>query len=406
MPERIFLFDLDGVLIQPGGYRAAVRATLKYFAERLGVGPQLLDEETISIFESQGITSEWDMVPISLAILLDQIAACSADLPRWDTIDAAILEAAGNAIHIERVDFAATIRKLPFYLAPPLAPSDAILRTIQQSGRNELFPHLQGEEILQDLFGRTRELTRCATSVVFQNYILGDRLFTETYGTRALFYGESYLDQFDRVEMSDEWRIRILREVQANFIKAAAITARPSLPPVKLTGGMNGYSPEAEQALRLAGLSGIPFIGYGSIQYLAQQLQQSPENLLKPSPVQALAALRVAMGDETWPALVEAAKLAGISTDGLNAVHSDPQADHFRVGSEFSIHIFEDSPIGIQATQGAAEILKKSGLNIRQYAWGITQNEDKKAALQQLGARVYRDINQALDAAFEIEKKL
>ena len=405
MPERIFLFDLDGVLIKPGGYRAAVRATLNYFASRLGVGPQVLDEETLSIFESLGITSEWDMVPISLAILLDQISAMMPTRSEWMTINDAIKEVGAASIQIETVDFETIIRKLPPYLALPMAPSDTILQIFNQSDTNELFPHLKNMGILRDLFGQTRDLLQCPTSSVFQNYILGGRVFTETYNTQAIFSSESYLDQFDSVLISEVWRIRIQREIEAHFIKIAAITARPSLPPTKLIDTINDYSPEAEQAIRLAGFVGIPFIGYGSLQYLAQQLHQSPELFLKPSPVQALAALRVAMGDQPWPALLEAARIAGVSVQNINLGQKEQPIDLFKPGRSISIHIFEDSPIGIQATQAAAQILMKLGLDIHLSAWGITQNKDKKAALQELGAQVFCDVNQALRAAFEIEMK-
>lgn len=404
MPERIFLFDLDGVLIQPGGYRTAVRSTLNYFASRLGVGPQVLEEETLSIFESQGITSEWDMVPITLGILLNQIAAQMPARPEWMTIHNAIKDVAGCSIEIGRIDYETTIRKLPAALAPPLAPSDAIIQYLNQRESNDLFPHLHGRGILQDLFGQTRDLQRCMTSSIFQNFILGDRLFNQTYRTKAFFPSESYLDLFDRVLIETEWQTRIHQEVKTNFIKIAAITARPCLPPTGIMSGMSGYSPEAEQAIRLAGFAGIPFIGYGSIQQMANVLQQSPELFLKPSPVQALAALRVAMGDQPWPALVEAARLAGVSTPKLNSEQVEGPIDVFKPGVAFSIHIFEDSPNGIQATQAAAQILKRLGLDIHLYGWGITQNADKKAALQKLGAQVFCDVNQALRAAFQIEQ--
>lgn len=400
MSERIFLFDLDGVLIQPGGYRAAVRASLDYFASRLGAGPQDLAEETISIFEAQGITSEWDMVPISLAILLEGIAAREGRFSGWDSLEGAVNELSTRPPAPVSVDYAATIRKLPAYLQPPAAPSDAILANITRAGAGELFPHLSGSAILQDLFGRTRDLRRCATSTVFQNFILGDRLFSETYGVPAKFAVDSYLAQYDQVVVAPDWRARLLRENRAGALKIAAITARPSMPPVRLGDAGSGYSPEAEQALELAGLSGIAFMGYGSILYLAGLLGQSAELLLKPSPVQALAALLAALGEPAWPALLEAAQLAGVSWPQGQARPVELSRNHFRPGASFAIHIFEDSPIGIQATQAAAQILRKLDVDVRLSAWGITQNPDKRAALERLGARVFPDVNQALDVAF------
>ena len=60
---RIILLDVDGVLVQPDGYRAALRATFNHFIE-----PHLdLQEETLTNLEKRGITSEWDMLPLLLA---------------------------------------------------------------------------------------------------------------------------------------------------------------------------------------------------------------------------------------------------------------------------------------------------------------------------------------------------
>lgn len=37
-PRRVLLFDLDGVLVAPHGYRRAIHATLKHFTCRMGLG--------------------------------------------------------------------------------------------------------------------------------------------------------------------------------------------------------------------------------------------------------------------------------------------------------------------------------------------------------------------------------
>lgn len=64
----IFLFDIDGVLVEPAGYRAAVHATLRHFLAPAGIPACLLpDDEILQDFEASGLTSEWDMVPVRLA---------------------------------------------------------------------------------------------------------------------------------------------------------------------------------------------------------------------------------------------------------------------------------------------------------------------------------------------------
>src|ERR1051326_5292118 len=60
---KIILLDVDGVLVQPGGYRAALRATVNHF-----IGSQFdIQEEILTELEKHGISSEWDMVPLLLA---------------------------------------------------------------------------------------------------------------------------------------------------------------------------------------------------------------------------------------------------------------------------------------------------------------------------------------------------
>ena len=53
---KIILLDVDGVLVYPGGYRAALRATVNHF-----IDPSLeIDEETLTELERRGIASEWN----------------------------------------------------------------------------------------------------------------------------------------------------------------------------------------------------------------------------------------------------------------------------------------------------------------------------------------------------------
>ncbi|NTV84159.1 MAG: hypothetical protein HGA23_07660, partial [Bacteroidales bacterium] len=69
----VFIFDLDGVLVQPGGYRQGITATMRYFTQSWGLEALAPDEEAIALCESHGITSEWDIVPICLAGLLETL---------------------------------------------------------------------------------------------------------------------------------------------------------------------------------------------------------------------------------------------------------------------------------------------------------------------------------------------
>ena len=63
-------------------------------------------------------------------------------------------------------------------------------------------------------------------------------------------------------------------------------------------------------------------------------------------------------------------------------------------------HIFEDSPIGVQALQAGRAVLKRHGVELNLHTWGIATNPDKRRALEALGAPVFVDINQALTSVF------
>ena len=69
----VLLLDIDGVLVKPGGYRAALHATLNYFVNLMGLPHFEFPEEKLAGFERRGITSEWDMVPLLLGVLWNDI---------------------------------------------------------------------------------------------------------------------------------------------------------------------------------------------------------------------------------------------------------------------------------------------------------------------------------------------
>ena len=66
--NRIILLDIDGVLVQPGGYRAALRATVKRF-----IGDYVIEEELPVSMEKRGISSEWDMSPLIIAAYWEDV---------------------------------------------------------------------------------------------------------------------------------------------------------------------------------------------------------------------------------------------------------------------------------------------------------------------------------------------
>ena len=66
----LFLFDVDGVLIHPKGYKEALRDSLDHIAALMGQKSQNLTYEEIGVFESCGLTNEWDSLGLCTGLLL------------------------------------------------------------------------------------------------------------------------------------------------------------------------------------------------------------------------------------------------------------------------------------------------------------------------------------------------
>jgi hypothetical protein len=187
-------------------------------------------------------------------------------------------------------------------------------------------------------------------------------------------------------------RVRLHESVDRGGVRIALYTARPSLPPADASVTANGYSPEAELARSLVEMDAYPLIGLGRIHWLAQKAGQRGDHLVKPSPVQALAAIGAAWSGQ------EAAAL-----EAALALHQDhdllpPLADI----EPTTVHIFEDSPGGIDAVKHAVELLQTAGLKIAWQPYGITPADGPKAeAMAARGVPTYTSVNAALQAALE-----
>jgi hypothetical protein len=382
----VALFDLDGVLIKPGGYRAAVEATINHFSEQMALGKQAPQEADIALMEARGVTSEWDMVPIFLTILLANLAGGKQDFFPQCTFEELIPWIAARSLEAKR-DYRDPIQSVAQYLDARFSPAEALYGAIE---KGRLMQSLQGKPFINDLLCTTRNVANSPTTRAFQTYILGDVAFKENYQVSPDFVSDSYLELNDRCLLDDEDQ-KFLRVLLAKKgLLASVITARPSLPPA-WSNKENGYSPEAEMALRLTGLDGLALAGYGTMQYLGGLLGQSPDSLIKPSPVQALSAIALACKNDEIDSLRWAAKCVGLTAEnGL----------HIQIPDHFELHIFEDSPIGIQASVSAVGLLNQAGYQVKVKAWGISQNQDKIEALRRVGATVFDDIHGAITAAF------
>jgi hypothetical protein len=398
----IFLFDLDGVLVQPAGYREAVRATINFFTRRLGLSDLAPGEDILALLESQGITNEWDIIPICLGVILEAILCENSGLD----LSHNLLEVP-KALPCPRepLQYREDILKAGSLLQAGFSPSEALLR----AGEKGPFPKLSRQALYKNLFGHNQEVLLSVTSRTFQNYVLGSQAFTHIYRAPAIIDGESYLKVFDRSLLRTDLKKHMEEMILDHTLHVAFLTARPSLAPREVVTEPGGYSPEAEQALELIGLSQIPIIGFGRLQYAAGQLGLSPNLLIKPAPYQALAAVLAAVSGSELDALQSAAALcqqAGLIPDASPFTSFDPTrslilpSDSRVLEEGWSVHIFEDSPIGIRAVQQAGEMLNRADIRVRVHCWGIAQNPDKVRALEQVGATVFSEVNLALEYYF------
>ena len=76
---NILLFDVDGVLIEDGGYYAALIKTLDYFNHLMGAGPIVFGPADRDQFQSRGYVNEWDLCPLCAGILLIETLARQPD---------------------------------------------------------------------------------------------------------------------------------------------------------------------------------------------------------------------------------------------------------------------------------------------------------------------------------------
>jgi hypothetical protein len=384
MTTTLLLLDVDSVLIDPQGYRVALRSTIDHFAQAMGQPPVDLTLEENTFFEACGITSEWDSAPMCVGALLAEALRLKPDLARPSVIEtlAAIREAGGV---VPRPDLVAVARAV-FAATPEGAPSTAtIWRLLQERTPEAAHP------LLAELFIKNH-LPGSPTTRVFQQIALGSARFAQTYGQPADFEAESALLAHDRPLLAPDTRDRLLARVATDGWGAAIYTARPSLPPADLPDGQReqrDHSPDADLAAEQLGLGRLPLIGIGRLSWLAQRRGRDVANYAKPLPVQALAAIGAAASGTEAAALEAAAALAesGKLVGPLAALAGQP----------FHVVVFEDSRGGIQAVRSAVELLRRAGLDVSCEAVGIAYEPSKREALYPVAGRVVDDVNEALE---------
>lgn len=403
MPYTLLLFDIDGVLVQPKGYKLALRDTVNYFAQRLGFAPVDLSMEDIGIFEACGLTNEWDSAAMCVGAMLATVARSNpATLMRWQSItDVGLFFQWFHGITtkspaLTAPDFRAIAEQVKAQNPDdkPVTPiTHQLLRAMIDTNYIPLL-----DQLFADIFSIDTPTTH-----VQQTFTLGHERFKTTYGIDAPFESESYLLKHDAPLLSPENRDKLIKWRDSSFLNGFSIyTARPSLP---AKGDSIGYAPEAELARELLGFdASVPLIAGGKMQWLATQKKRSADAYIKPSPVQALAAICAASNSARGQdsAFTEAEILEAAAELYENQMAGPPYL-YLYSDVHNQVTVFEDSTGGITAVRNAAAVINddlQDGIRVIDSGIGISDEVSKQAALHQVADVVFPDINAALDAFF------
>ncbi|MCX8062547.1 MAG: hypothetical protein N3D16_08195, partial [Anaerolineales bacterium] len=359
--KRFLLLDIDGVLVRPLGYRAALRASVATFAEWMGFSDFQVEEGVIGDLEARGISSEFDMLPLLVGAVLQAVLSEVeiANLPE-DLVEAAKYISAAHPLPPEAIHVSA------FPLQDGCFPSEAAYR-------RGLYPALP-EALRRSLLLNTRDVYRSPTTRLFQQFVLGSRRFEEVYNLPAQVQSSPYLHEYDQPLLDPLSCKRLESAWRSGAIHVAAMTARPSLPPRGVAVFTDPYPPEAEAALELIGLPDLPLIGLGKLDYVARKVGLPVESLLKPAPAQALAATLVAGGEGELAAIESVVAWLTQPSQG-QPFNSLPR--------EIELHVVEDTLGGVRSVRSAAEVLQQSEYSVTVYAWGLVDgNGQKRATLE------------------------
>lgn len=385
---RILLLDIDGVLVEPRGYRASTLATLRWFSRRWGWQFPLPGEEVMASFEAHGITSEWDMVPLMLAWVAEDVVRRygpqalppmpqGPEDPRSRPAPRAVWPRAWEALPPQVVAC----------LRPEVEPARAVWETLRTQPEATPFPHLaRALAWAEQLLAHTRDVLQAPTTRIFQNYALGTQAFEETYATPAWVFTPSLLLQEDRPLLSPQAAAQLMAGYRQGRWRLVAFTRRPTRPS---EAGV-GYAPEGELALERAGLPDIPLLGQGHMALWAQARGLNYERVMKPAAVHPLAALLVALGI-AW-------------TVAMDAAFAWSQGQPLPLPSDFwpdalQVIALEDAWVGLRAVEQALQAVRQAGVTVHWLPLGVALEPQKQQALQGHAVRVYPNPDQALQDA-------
>jgi hypothetical protein len=375
---KILLFDMDGVLLESGGYHHAFQATVNLVGRLLGYQRVKLTPQDIAAFEAAGVFSEWDSSAICAALLLENLWTEHPALTLPPTPSTPVLSAHDRS----SPDFQAFAHTLTQPHLRELRPLKRAERLLLDNSRSSGSRTPGQRRAIQTILHNARQINGSLTHRIFQELVLGSPVFTETYGLPPCLDTESYLRHYDRPRLPNEVRTKLLQWLRHADHRGVIFTSRPSRAP---DGGSG--TPEAELGAQGLGLDALPILGLGGLTWLSARRERDAEFFLKPSPVHSLAALRLAVGDGLVDALEAAA-----------ALNLDGQADStWQALRGAEVYAFEDGVAGLESVRAAQGTLAQIEVPIRVHLFGIADNLPKRQALEAVGATVVPSIAAALE---------
>lgn len=441
---RIFLFDVDGVIVNPIAYRLGITKTLEELCHQISLqntSEILPTEAEISALEARGVHDVWDITNIIFAVILTEIAlhtgstaSYSQNLlnPKDDTISQlGALKALSPKVTRPNYYELANLVTSEILSTPvnceqiseiSTHPPDIALKAL--SARLDTLTRLDAtaygaswKELLSRFLVGTRSAYESYGTRLFQNIILGDDSFQSTYGLkpdrfpdgaaagpgRSSVTGNSIGGSSGLLRTADKTLIAYETVRTLNMLAATnsgdsknvigVYTARPSLPPKAVAADSLGYSPEAEIALENAGMQNFPLIGMGMMEWLGKKYNARTEDLTKPNTTQAFAALiNTVNGGNDILALEDA-----FAVDKFNkTIDSTDLKELFN--KRVTVCVFEDTISGILPLKKVVEVLNVAGYDVNLVASGIATDSQKRSALAPHCSGVYEDVNQAFQS--------
>lgn len=369
MNLKLLLFDMDGVLLKPGGYHQAFKASVKRIGKALGAPKTEITAQQIAQFEALSVTNEWDSVAICSALVLIEV---------WK-LD-------------ESIRLTEDIPLRTFIILPEMPNFQAFLDSFNQVGdlpgesafnkiiNEHSWLNVDQRDHLQKILFNCRDIYKSLTLPIHQEMVLGSQSFQENYHLSPKLNIESYLLKFDQPLMALEQSSELQKWLTKKNHCVGILTNRPNASPPGFIS-----APEAEMGAKLVGLDGAPMLGSGMLNWYAEKVCSLPQHtFLKPNPVHALSLMQLCIGQKTKEAIQRSVALW----------KGQAQKSHWKPFEGANVSIFEDSVKGLQSGLAAKSLLETLDININLNLIGVTNNLIKKKALLEIADEVIPTINQ------------